>query len=170
MTPLLNGQAVKVAFASTSVTAMRGSMRLMKRAQVAPPKPPPTTTTRPGAPCAIAGSGSMAAEAPAAAVLRKSRRLVCLVMIGLPCSILLRAVPGGDGLDLILGEPLGDAVHDGRGELPRLERQHRGGDVRGIAADEPRHRGVHFLRRRVAAGTGYGAGWSVRRASCRSGP
>src|SRR5215470_19865341 len=161
MTPLLNGQAMKVAFASTSVTAMRGSMRLMKRAQVAPPKPPPTTTTRPGAPCAIAGSGSMAA--PAAAVLRKSRRLVCWVMIGLPCS-LLRAVSGGDGLDLVVGETLGDAVHDGRGQLPRFERQHRGGDVRRTAADQPRHRGVHFLCRRMAAGAGNRAGRSVRRA------
>ena len=60
---------------------MRGSIRRMKRAQVAPAKPPPTTTTRPPAPWAIAGSGSSAADAPAAACLRKSRRLVCLFMI-----------------------------------------------------------------------------------------
>src|SRR6476646_4574251 len=84
MIRLLNGQAVNVGLASTRVTAMRGSIRLMKRAHVAPPKPPPTTTTRPPVSCAIAGSGSAAAEAPATAVLRKSRRLVrCAVMIGL---------------------------------------------------------------------------------------
>src|SRR5437588_6602077 len=75
---------MNVGFASTSVTVMRGSMRLMKRAHVAPPKPPPTTTTRPPAPWAMAGSGSIAADAPAAADLRNSRRLVRLaVMIGL---------------------------------------------------------------------------------------
>ena len=39
MTPLLNGQAMNVGFASTSATVMRGSIRLMKRAQLAPPKP-----------------------------------------------------------------------------------------------------------------------------------
>src|SRR3954463_9925347 len=84
MTRLLNGQAVNVGLASTRVTAMRGSMRRMKRAHVAPPNPPPTTTTRPPAPWAMAGIGSTAAEAPATAVLRKSRRLVrCAVMIGL---------------------------------------------------------------------------------------
>ena len=59
MTLLLNGQAVKVGLASTSVTVMRGSMRLRKRAQVAPAKPPPTTTTRPPAPWPIAGIGSI---------------------------------------------------------------------------------------------------------------
>src|SRR5262245_45035971 len=82
MTPLLNGQATNDRFASTNVTGMRGSMRLMKRAQVAPPNPAPTTTTRPAAPCAMAGSGM--SVAPAAAALRKSRRLVRVaVMIGL---------------------------------------------------------------------------------------
>ena len=45
MTVLLNGQAVKVWLASTSVTVVRGSMRLSVRAQVAPANPPPTTTT-----------------------------------------------------------------------------------------------------------------------------
>src|SRR6266511_2973012 len=45
-------------------------------------KSTPTTTTRPAAPCARAGSGS--SVAPAAAALRKSRRLVRVaVMIGL---------------------------------------------------------------------------------------
>src|SRR5438094_3546470 len=103
---------MNVGFASTSVTVMRGSIRLMKRAQLAPPKPPPTTTTRPPAPCAMAGIGSIAA--PAAAALRNSRRLVCFaVMIGLPSSIFLRAIPGGDGFHLVVGKTLGDAVHHG---------------------------------------------------------
>jgi hypothetical protein len=73
MTRLLNGQAVKVSLASTSVTVMRGSSFLTARAALAPAKPPPTTTTRPAAPWAIAGIGS-SAEA-AAAALTKSRRL-----------------------------------------------------------------------------------------------
>src|SRR3954470_23735946 len=169
MTRLLNGQAVKVGLASTSVTAMRGSMRRMKRAQVAPPNPPPTTTTRPPAPWAMAGSGSTAAEAPATAVLRKSRRLVrCAVMIGLPSSILLRAIPGSDGLDLVVGEALGDAAHHGRGKLSRLERLHRGDDVCRIAAVEPRDGRVRRPGCGVAAGAGEGAGRSIRRAGRRS--
>src|SRR5262245_17688938 len=80
MTPLLNGQAMNVRLGSTSVTLMRGSIRLRKRAQVVPAKPPPTTTARPPVPCAIAGSGSMAAEA-AAVPLRKSRRVGCVLFI-----------------------------------------------------------------------------------------
>src|SRR3981081_2076655 len=109
MTSLLNGQAMKVWLASTSVTVMRGSSFLSARAQLAPPNPPPTTTTRPPAPCAIAGSGSTAAAAPATAVLRKSRRLVRFaIMIGLLPLILLRAIPVRNGLDLVVGEALGD--------------------------------------------------------------
>src|SRR6266481_6590978 len=106
MTPLLNGQAMNVGLASTSVTVMRGSMRLMKRAQVAPPKPPPTTTTRPRAPWAMAGSGSSAA--PAAADLRNSRRLVRFALMTASLSVLLGAIPGGDGFDLVFGKALGD--------------------------------------------------------------
>src|SRR5262245_7919968 len=162
MTPLLNGQAVNVEFASTSVTVMRGSMRLMKRAQVAPAKPPPMTTARLPAPCAMAGSGSRAAVAPAAAVLRNSRRFFA-VMIGLPSSILLRTVPGGDGFDLVVGEPLGEEMHHGRRLLPRLERLHGGDDVRGVAADEPRHRGLDRSRRGMATGAGQRAGRGIGR-------
>src|SRR5258708_24878797 len=117
MTSLLNGQAVKVWFASTRVTAMRGSSRLSMRAQVAPERPPPTTTTRPPAFCASAGIGGSAAAAPAAAVLRTSRRLWDPVM-GAPL-ILFRAVPIGNGLDLVLAEALGDAVHHGPRALAR---------------------------------------------------
>src|SRR5258708_8447767 len=115
MTSLLNGHAVKVWFASTRVTAMRGSSRLSIRAQVAPAKPPPTTTTRPPAFCASAGIGSIADAAPAVAAFRTSRRLWAPVMVA-PL-ILLGAIPGGDGLDLVVGETLGDAVHDGAGAL-----------------------------------------------------
>src|SRR5262245_51792146 len=162
MTPLLNGQAVNVEFASTSVTVMRGSMRLMKRAQVAPAKPPPMTTAREPVPCAMAGSGSRAAVAPAAAVLRNSRRFFA-VMIGLPSSILLRAVPGGDGFDLVVRETLGEEMHHGRRRLPRLERLHGSDDVRRVAADEPRHRGLDRSRRGMAAGTRQRAGRGIRR-------
>src|SRR5262245_12043784 len=102
MTSLLNGQAVKVRLCSTSVTVTRGSIFLSARAALAPAKPPPTTTTRPAAPCAIAGIGSIAADAPAAAALRNWRRLCgdLLVM----ASILLRCEPGGDRLDFIVGK------------------------------------------------------------------
>src|SRR5439155_22862362 len=117
MTALLKGQAMNVRFASTRVTLMRGSMRLMKRAQVAPPNPPPTTTTRAPAPCAMAGSGNKAAPA---AVLRNSRRLVRLI-IGLHSLIFLRAVPGSDGFDFVVGKAFGDSLHHGRWNLSRLE-------------------------------------------------
>src|ERR1700719_3660767 len=122
MTSLLNGHAVKVWFASTRVTAMRGSSRLSARAHVAPAKPPPTTTTRGAAFCASAGIGSIAAAAPAAAVLRTSRRLWNPVMVA-PL-FLLRPIPIGNGLDLVVGEALGDAVHHGRGPLARAECLH----------------------------------------------
>src|SRR3954447_6136879 len=105
MTSLLNGQAVKVWLASTSVTVRRGLNPLSVRATVAPAKPPPTTTTRPAAPCASAGSGNSALAAPAAAVLRTSRRLLRVRVIG---SLLLRGVPGSDRLDLVVGKALGD--------------------------------------------------------------
>jgi hypothetical protein len=51
-------------------------------------------------------------------------------------SILLRGVPGGDRLDLVVGETLGDAVHDGRGPPARPELVHRGRDPGGILAEE----------------------------------
>src|SRR5438270_13230188 len=119
MTPLLNGQATKLGFASTSVTARFGASRLSVRAQVAPAKPPPMTTTRPLALCARAGSGSSAAAAPEATPLRKSRRVAALPAI--PSSVLLRRQPGGDRRDLIVTEALGDAVHHGRRTLAGAE-------------------------------------------------
>src|SRR5262249_31756099 len=151
MTALLNGQAMNFGLASIKVTLMRGAICLTKRAQVAPAKPPPTTTTRPPVPCASAGIGNSAA--PAAAVLRKSRRLVCLaVMIDLlkfllvafsaenrhplfrkMLLILQRAIPGGNRLDLVVGKSLGNAVHHRGGQLPRLEALHRGHDVGGAS-------------------------------------
>src|SRR5262245_61133377 len=161
MTALLNGQAVKVWLASTSVTVMRGSIRLMKRAQLAPAKPPPTTTTRPPAPCAMAGSGSIAAETPAAARLRNSRRLSrCPLMSA--SSVLLRAVPGGDGFDLVLGQSLGDAIHHGAWQLAGFERLHGGDQIGGIATDQPWHRGVHEPGGGMAAGAGCSAGRGIR--------
>src|SRR5437660_7924999 len=156
---------MNVRFASTRVTLMRGSMRLMKRAQVAPPNPPPTTTTRAPAPCAMAGSGSMAA--PAAAALRNSRRFV-RVMSRLHSSILLRAVPGRDGFDLVFGKALGYSFHDCRWTLSRLERLHGRDDVRGIAADESRHGRVRCGRARMTARTGGRAGRRIRQSSRRS--
>src|SRR6516165_11699225 len=139
MTSLLNGQAVNVEDASTSVTLIRGSSRLSARAQVAPAKPPPTTTTRPPAFWASPGRGNSAAEAPAAAVLMKSRRLLRLSIM---TSILLRRVPGRDGPDLVVGEALGDAVHYGRGPRARAELLDGGHDFRRISALEALDRRV----------------------------
>src|SRR5947209_18072968 len=153
MTSLLNGQAVKVWLASISVTTARAANSLSARAQLAPATPPPTTTTRTPAPCAIAGIGMSAAEAPAAAALRNSRRLVRLVMMCVPmASILLRCKPGGDRLDFVLGEAFGDAVHDRRRPLAGAEVGHCGDDLRRIAADQPRYRGVDARPHRMAAG------------------
>src|SRR5262249_32305111 len=85
-------------------------------------------------------------------------------------SILLRAIPGGDGFDFVLRETLGDAVHHGRRNLARFERRHCGDDVGWIAADEPRHRRLCGAGRRVAAGTGEGAGRRIRRPGRRRRP
>src|SRR5438132_12331019 len=76
MTPLLSGQAVKLALCSTSVTARRGASPFSARAQVAPAKPPPITTTRPAEPCASAGRNNGGAQPASAARLRKSRRVL----------------------------------------------------------------------------------------------
>src|ERR1700737_4820799 len=65
MTLLLNGQAVKVRFGSTSVTCSLGSIRRSARAQLAPPKPPPITTMR-AADCANEGRGNVSDAAVAA--------------------------------------------------------------------------------------------------------
>src|SRR5215469_16415992 len=107
MTPLLNGQAVKVGLVSTKVTRASGTRRLSSRAQLAPAKPPPTTTRR-AWPCAIAGNGRRAAAASER--LMKLRRV-----LGFTTILPLRAEPVGDGANLRLGEALGDAVHHGCG-------------------------------------------------------
>src|SRR5437879_2679335 len=75
MTLLLNGQAVKVLFGSTSVTCSFGSIAFSARAQLAPPKPPPITTTR-GAACENAGSGNASAVTLAALPPTNPRRLM----------------------------------------------------------------------------------------------
>src|SRR5829696_1275929 len=72
-TPLLNGQGVKVRFASTSVTDAFGSRRFTSRAQVAPAKPPPITTTR-GAAWPKPGRGKRDAAAARPIPFRTLRR------------------------------------------------------------------------------------------------
>src|SRR5262245_33231163 len=143
ITLLLNGQAVNVRFDSTSVTAICRSSFFNARATVAPAKPPPTTTTC-GAACASAGRGNSDAAAADASTLRR----VMAVMI--EPSLLLR-IPGGDRLDLLVGESLGDLVHDGGLDLAGTERLHLPDDIRGIAARQRRHRAVHARRSSVAA-------------------
>src|SRR5215470_17837665 len=150
ITPLLNGQAVNVRLDSTSVTAMFRSSFFSARATVAPAKPPPTTTTC-GAACASAGRGNSDAAAADASTLRR----VMAVMIAL--SLLLRP-PGGDRLDLLVGESLGDLVHDGGLDLAGAERLHLPEEVRGVAAGERRHRRVHA-----------GIGWMTAAARGRAG-
>src|SRR5579859_7186046 len=117
ITSLLIGQAAKIAFGSTRVTLSRGSVRLRKRAAVAPAKPPPTTTMRGGAPWATNGRGNSEAPAPAIAVticrrLRRGRVMAASA---------LRAVPGRNGLQLVIREALGDAIHHGRRSLAAAE-------------------------------------------------
>src|SRR6185436_1810336 len=83
MTLLLNGQAVKVLFGSTSVTCNFGSIAFSARAQLAPPKPPPITTTRAAA-CAKAGRGNDAAATVAAAPTRQNSRRLMRWLIPMP--------------------------------------------------------------------------------------
>src|SRR5690348_12628289 len=98
MTPLLNGQAVKVGLVSISITRASGIRRLSSRAQVAPAKPPPTTMTR-GWPCASAGIGRSAASEP----FRKLRRVPARAFIS---NLFLRAEPIGDGAGFRFAEAL----------------------------------------------------------------
>ena len=74
MTSLLDGQATKVRFASTSVTSRRGARRFSMRAQVAPAKPPPMTTARPAV-CARACAANKDAGRPTAAPDSTARRV-----------------------------------------------------------------------------------------------
>src|SRR5262245_8528611 len=154
MTRLLNGQAMKVRLASTSVTLMRASSALSARAQLAPANPPPITTTRPAAPCASAGIGNKAAAAAADVITsrRVSRRAVRLVCV--MTSILLCREIGRDGLGLVVVETFGDAIHHGGGPLAGAELGHRGCDLCGVLPVETRHRGCNARCRRMAAGAG----------------
>src|SRR5262245_39238203 len=154
MTRLLNGQAVKVRLASTSVTLMRASSALSARAQLAPANPPPITTTRPAAPCASAGIGSRAAAAAAdfmtsRRVSRRAVRLICVMTSLLQC----REV-GRNGLGLVVAETFGEAVHHGRGPLAGAELGHGGRDLGGVAPVQARHRGRNPRARRMAAAAG----------------
>src|SRR6478609_6173245 len=128
MTLLLNGQAVKVLFGSTSVTCNFGSIAFSARAQLAPPKPPPITTTRAAA-CAKAGSGNASAAAVAAPALLNSRRLIGWFMLRL--SLLCRE-PRRNRAQLVVGEALGDAVHDRGGKRAVAKSGHRGHDLIGV--------------------------------------
>ncbi len=76
-------------------------------------------------------------------------------------SVLLRAVPSGDGADLVVREPFGDTVHHRRGALARAELLHCGNDRTRVTADEKRHRRADCRPRRMAAGTGGGTRRSV---------
>src|SRR5215210_3879249 len=104
-TPLLNGQATKVRFASMSVTEAFGNRRFTSRAQVAPAKPPPTTTTR-GAAWPKLGRGRSGAAAAVPRALRMLRRFGLKRM---PAPLALRRQPRRDSLRLRLGKALGDA-------------------------------------------------------------
>src|SRR5689334_23037255 len=139
MTALLNGHAVNVASASTSVTAIRGSVWRNARAHVAPAKPPPTTTTRGPAPWATAGSGMSAVDA-ATPSFRNCRRLVFMADAYRCARSFLGGEPGGDGLDLVVGESLRDAIHDGARALPRTEVLHPLHDRRAVHSGQARHR------------------------------
>src|SRR5262245_8915746 len=139
ITPLLNGQAVKMRLVSTIVTAIVLSRALTPRATVAPAKPPPTTTTW-GADWARLGRGNTPATAPnAAAPFRMPRRVVDGLMAA---SSTLLGVPGRDGLDLRIGEAFGNLIHDGRRPLAGSERLHLRDELGGVASGEARNRGV----------------------------
>src|SRR5690349_12026746 len=134
MTLLLKGQAVKLAFGSTSVTCSFGSSRFKVRAQLAPAKPPPITTTR-GAAWENAGVARKAAETVPRLPARNWRRVAR--SFGITSSLIrltLCLQPGGDRLCLFGGKPLGDAVHHGRRARAGAELRHRSDNLRGIAA------------------------------------
>src|SRR5439155_17238455 len=138
MTGLLNGQAVKVALVSISVTWIFGLSALTARATLVPAKPPPTTTTR-GAACAMAGIGSIAAAVIAAEPRRKSRRVRGMLTVP---SLLLRREPGRNRPHLVVGETLGDSAHHRAGLAAAAECVHRDHDLFGAASVDFRHRGL----------------------------
>src|SRR5262245_61389581 len=131
---------------------MRGSSWRSARAQLAPANPPPTTTTRGGAPWASAGIGNTAADAVAVAPSARNRRRVMFTAT----PSLLRGKPGGQGLDLVVGEPLGDPVHDGAGALAGAEVLHGAHDRRAVLSGQTRNGGRHLGGGRMASGARHG--------------
>src|SRR6266478_8601485 len=124
ITELLNGQAVKLGFASTSVTSNRGSARCSARAQVAPPNPPPRRTMRALA-CARVGPASNAAETAATPPRRNVRRVSRITV----CTSMLRCEPSCDLPDFVVGKPFGDAAHHGCRTLAGAEFLHHSDDL-----------------------------------------
>src|SRR5438876_1184523 len=133
MTALLNGQAVKIALGSTSVTASRGSKLFKVRAQVAPAKPPPSTTTRPAAPCDSAGRNDHATQGAIAARARNARRVSRRPLIT-GASWFLPGIPFGNCYGLGFGEAFGDPVHHRRRTLAGAKVPHRRDHIRGRTA------------------------------------
>src|SRR5215207_335493 len=171
MTLLLNGQAVKVLFGSTSVTCNFGSICLSARAQLAPPKPPPITTTRVAA-CASAGNGNASAVTAAALPPTNPRRLMRW-LIPMLRPLLLCREPRRNRAQLIVGEALGDAGHHRGGKRAVAKSGHRRHDISGVATVQPRHGGGCRCAGGVAAGAGCcawrGLGSGQRRpARCRN--
>jgi hypothetical protein len=107
------------AFGSTSVTSMRPSLHMRKYfAAVAPPNPPPTTTTLGLGPLImLAQPGSAAIVEAAPIAFRKSRRW----LMGSPGCRFLGCEPTGDKVDLFVGKPFGELLHDGRRRRTGLE-------------------------------------------------
>src|SRR5262247_4803227 len=66
-------------------------------------------------------------------------------------SSLLARVPGRDGLDLLVREPLRDPVHHGAGPRAGAEVLHRLDDRRAIEPSEPGYGRLHTRRGRVTA-------------------
>src|SRR5262245_12443532 len=97
-------------------------------AQVAPPYPPPITITRPIGFGGVAGSvaqpermpGVAAAAALAPIALMNSRRLKSFVICA-SSPRLLRRIERRDRVDLLLGQPFRDLMHDRRRALAVAE-------------------------------------------------
>src|SRR5262249_47600452 len=138
ITELLNGQAVKTGFGSTSVTSKRESARRNTRAQVAPPNPPPSTTIR-GFACATEGAASPAA-APTAAPVRNARRVVQITA----WRLLLLRQPRRDRPDLVIRKALRDASHNRRWAFSRAKRLHGRCQLCRIAAADRRNGCLHL--------------------------
>src|SRR5262245_25486964 len=131
---------------------MRGSSWRSARAQLAPANPPPTTTTRGAAPWPSAGIGNTAADAVTVAPSARKRRRDIFTTT----PSLLRGEPGGERLDLVVGEALGDPVHDGAGALARAEVLHGAHDRRAVLSGQPRDRRGNLGGGRMTSGARHG--------------